>query len=449
LNQRERARIERERRTLAALAELGVTPAEASLFHVVNYGMALQPSSLCGVAAEEYYRFPGVTTELECQAALDACLNKGWLQLIDEPALGRITEDLKAGTFIGPVYGLPEVGGIDFTPVGAALWMKFLQQRSRDTTRIPFAYTDVVHEKTARYFQSHETAVAEIKEASAEDDVVSIDGPTSIGPWRAQWWRRFPEGYRIDIEQRRQWKGHASGVGEECSLHRHPEKSNSQRLKNILDRHNVTFAEWIVLAALNRGPKSFDQKRLRWLVEEANREFGFTVSESVFQDGLEACLKNGWVRVLNQQILDEIRAWLREDPTVLAVPRIARLEPHACCYRPDPHQPDRLIPEPTPDDHIYGEIDFAPSGANLYRMISAEWLGPDWEDHLRVANGYYREEHRYCESEGGFRDIVPEYQARGENVQAVRVVPLGPWCVSWWERFPNGFRLEIEVGSLV
>jgi hypothetical protein len=92
-------------------------------------------------------------------------------------------------------------------------------------------------------------------------------------------------------------------------------------------------------------------------------------------------------------------------------------------------------------------IDFSPHGAALYRMIAAEWLGPDWEDGLRVCNEYYREEHRYCESEEGLRGIVHEHTAKGEVVRASRVAPLGPWRVRWWERFPAGFRLELEIGD--
>jgi hypothetical protein len=124
---------------------------------------------------------------------------------------------------------------------------------------------------------------------------------------------------------------------------------------------------------------------------------------------------------VDQPAADEVRALLRNDPTFLPVPsRVER----------------RL-----------GEIDFTPSGATLYRMIAAEWLGPDWEDDLRVWHDYYREEHRYCEAEEGLRGIVEGYTARGEVVRSSKLVPLGPWCVYWWERIPAGYRLELRIGE--
>jgi hypothetical protein len=47
----------------------------------------------------------------------------------------------------------------------------------------------------------------------------------------------------------------------------------------------------------------------------------------------------------------------------------------------------------------------------------------------------------------GFPRIVQEHMARGEVVRACRVVPIGPWCVAWWETFSAGYRLELELGD--
>jgi hypothetical protein len=83
----------------------------------------------------------------------------------------------------------------------------------------------------------------------------------------------------------------------------------------------------------------------------------------------------------------------------------------------------------------------------LYRTTSAEWLGPDWEDDLVVSRGYYWEEHHYCETDEVFDRIVQEHLAQGDVVRSCRVVPIGPWCVHWWDRFPAGCRLELELGK--
>ena len=42
---------------------------------------------------------------------------------------------------------------------------------------------------------------------------------------------------------------------------------------------------------------------------------------------------------------------------------------------------------------------------------------------------------------------MAEYEAEGWVVRPPRVVPIGPWCVYWWEQFPAGFRMELEISG--
>jgi hypothetical protein len=92
-------------------------------------------------------------------------------------------------------------------------------------------------------------------------------------------------------------------------------------------------------------------------------------------------------------------------------------------------------------------VDFGPIGAALYRSISAEFLGPEWEDLYYVIVPTNREEHLYCEMQEGIHNTLAEYAANGEIVRASRIEPIGPWCVRWWERYDSGFRLEVQVGD--
>ena len=231
-----------ERSLTKVLTELGVTRDEASLFIIINYGMAGDPEDLPRSAAGECYRYGDSVTEESCRAALAACLAKGWLQVIDDAALADIAARLHAGNFIGPINGPPRVGKVDFTAVGAAFWQRICD---RDGRRSPFAYYDVVREKTARYFRSREVAASEAASFWVEyDDVVAVSEPTPTGPWRAQWWRRFSEGYRVDIEQRRQWQGRCClGEREECDFPGNLDRADPVRLRRVLDARNVTLAE--------------------------------------------------------------------------------------------------------------------------------------------------------------------------------------------------------------
>ncbi len=429
------------------MAELNVTPAEATLFHIVGYGTTLLPDELPGYAACDMYSVAGPATEDGCRAALAECLAKGWLQVIDEAILAAITDGLRRDRVLGPLCGFPTDGGVDFTSEGAALWRRF-RDRTRDTPRAnPYAYSTVVHRKTTRFFRTREAAVAE-RELTLEragGETVTVEGPFPTGPWRAQWWRRFPAGYRIDIEERARW--HCSGDEGECCCPPYlPERADSQRLRAVLARRNVAPAEWAVLAALEDGPRSVGGGRLFWWhPESVEREYGTAISREEFLAGVESCRSRGWVRALNRESIAEVRTLLRNDPTALAIPKTAELFHHACHSYIDPSNPGDPVYSPIPAGEGWGEIDFTPAGADLYRVLSAEWLGPDWEDALAVSHGYYREEHRYCEAEEGFAGIVEEYVAKGGVVRSCRVVPIGPWCVHWWERFPSGVRLELEI----
>ncbi|MDB5306186.1 MAG: hypothetical protein JWO38_388 [Gemmataceae bacterium] len=429
---------------------MGITPAEASLFHTIQYRLTLPPSDLPRVASEKFYNYAVPATEEECRAALAACLAKRWLQIVDEAALAEITDDLRKGGVVGPVYGLPSSGEVDFTRTGANLWRLLSDRCSRDSLAIggPFAYPDVVYEKSARYFRTRTAAAEALEKARYEDDVVSVSGPYRTGPRRAQWLRRFPEGYRIDVEQRRLWQGRPDSGGEDHFLDRDPEKADPQRLEHVLDRHNVTLAEWVLLAGMENGPHSLDCTSLPgWLALPVEPKFGRRISEEEYSRGLDACLRYGWLRVMDRQVIGEVHALLRNDPVLLAIPRTAQQRPNGCSYILDPIRPGQLIPLPKPAESRQGEIDISPAGAALYRMISAEWLGPDWEDDLRFSKVYDWEEHHYCESHERFHRIKQEHLANCEIVRACRVIPIGPWCVDWWEQFPGGYRLELELSD--
>jgi hypothetical protein len=409
----------KKRDRAVALAEMGLTPPDFALFNAVHYGSTPSPDSLPAIAAREDYNPDGsVATEGECQIALAACLAKGWVQVIDETALAKIAHELREGRFVGPIYGLPEIGGVDFTRAGADLWRRlcchcFPDWRSPD-------FTDVVHSKTTHYFRTKAAALAAIPK-SDRAYAVTVIGPTAIGPWRVQWWRRFPDGYRVDIEERMQWQGRAGGGGSHCVMSRPGRQADPLRLRHVLDCHNVTLAEWLLLAAMESAwhRSAFDLPRRA--AGPAADLFGVTASEEECRTGLEACLRYRWLRVVDQHAIDEVQALLRDDPVFLPMPR--ELESRE------------------------GEIDFSPSGAVLYRMIAAEWLGADWENTLNVWNDYYREEHRYCEAEDVLQGLVQEYAASGEVVRASKIVPIGPWCVYWWERFSAGYRLELKIGN--
>jgi hypothetical protein len=419
------------------LAELGMTRPESALFTAVYYGSTIPAAQLPRRAVMEDYSEDGTrVTEEACRDALAACFAKGWLRVIDAAALAKIAEELAEGQFLGPIYGLPQVGDVDFTASGAQLFQRrFALCRSADLelhrrlfphsgllTEPPTAYADVVRNKTFKYFKTKAAAFAAMEEARTEYDFVSASGPDPIGPWRVQWWRLFPEGYRIDIDQRRQWQGRGSGGGEDCFMDYSSKKPDSQRLRHILDRHHLKPAHWVLFAAMERNWYMRSMPRLPvWVSESAEKSCGMAVSEEECRAALQGCLHDGWLRVVDGEAVDQVNALLQNEPGSMPVPSVTHCK--------------------------LEHVDFTPRGAVLYRMLAATWLGPNWEDGLHVHKEHYWEEHHYCESVAGFRRIVKEREERGNTVLASRIVPLGPWCINWWDRFPSGYRLELEMGD--
>jgi hypothetical protein len=402
-----------------------LTPAEEALLNRIHFG-SWPASSLPATAAHEWYS-GGRATAADCEAALAECLARGWLQVIDEAALATIINDARAAELIGPLYPLPDLGEVDFTPVGAAIWLS--ECEPRDPRRPPFAYTIVVHEKSSHYFRTKAAALATINEIHKWDGFGSISGPFEIGPWRAPWWRRFLDGYRLDIE----W--HGQGPGGHFHLAPFPQtQAELQRLQHILDCHNVTLAQWLVLATMDTGSVTYTSHFPGIVVDAAGRRFGGLISEEECRTGLQDCLRLGWLtsadldptdptrQTIARETLEriaEVKALLREEPAIMPIALTWELR----------------------------ALHFTPCGAARYRMLGAEWLGAAWEDEIHVALESYREEHRYCETEEGVQAALQDFTRRQEKVQASKVVPIGPWCVHWWERFPRGYRLELQLGD--
>jgi hypothetical protein len=207
-----------------------------------------------------------------------------------------------------------------------------------------------------------------------------------------------------------------------------------QRLQHILDCHNITLAQWLLLAVMDTCLVTYTSRLPGIVADWAGRWFGVTISEEECRTGLQDCLRLGWLssadfeptdpthQTIARETLErigEVKALLREEPAIMPIALTWALR----------------------------SIHFTPSGAALYRTLAAEWLGPAWEDEINVSQQSYREEHHYCETEEGMQAALQKYACRQEKVLASKVVPIGPWCVQWWKRFPRGYRVELQLGD--
>jgi hypothetical protein len=161
-----------------AYAAEGVSVPTGALFGEINYG-SRDPERLShGCESCCYEPVP----EAECRVALEECLRRGWLQLIDQPALARIVNDLRRTGTYGPVGGLPHLGTVDFTAEGAAVWQRAC--RRANPTRLRGWMSRTVRQHLAHYFPSARLARRWCEEELWTEDRV-IAGPTNIGAWGA------------------------------------------------------------------------------------------------------------------------------------------------------------------------------------------------------------------------------------------------------------------------
>jgi hypothetical protein len=340
---------------------------------------------------------------------------------MDEPALRQLEGEILDHQLVGPIYGWPEPGQVDFTLAGADLWQQFSARANADIRRQAFAYVDVVHTKEARYFRTLGAARAAADDIHGWNEGHAVTGPTPIGPWQVEWWRTFPEGYRLDVESQFRWQGRiVDPIG--GSTHPPPVwRTNPDHLKSILDRHNVTVPEWLLLAAMDEGVGTHPTFLPGWVAGRASDTFGLSVSEEDCRGGLNRCVRNGWLRVADMAHVQAVAAVMTDGPALAVLPKGR-----------------------TPHLHT---LDFTPTGAGLYRKIAAEYLGRGWEDDFQVARTFYREEHLYCATEDGIQAALAMYAMQQEDVRATRLQQIGPWCVRWWETNPTGYRLEVEIGE--
>jgi hypothetical protein len=145
------------------------------------------------------------------------------------------------------------------------------------------------------------------------------------------------------------------------------------------------------------------------------------VSRELIVDGLKDCVMHRWICKQTETSVAAVRQLIDANGAILPVPFEGK--------------PGR------------GTFDFSPAGAEVYRMLSAEILGADWENGLFVEVPHYWEAHHYCATENGLKGILERHQPGGHVPRLVRTVEIGRWCVDWWKVFAAGFRFEITFGE--
>jgi hypothetical protein len=179
---------------------LGLTRAGWCVLSCCRYGPYPEAFHLREAQAESEWDRLGPISEREAAAGLRECLEAGWLRRIDEPALRAIRADIESRGLIGPVYGWPQAGDVDFTPRGVECYLTLIDAlREDDDPGQNAFYVDTPTGETV-YCVTLEASRSVIDQHGRDPGVITSSEPVPIGPWCVSWWERFPSGYRIDIE---------------------------------------------------------------------------------------------------------------------------------------------------------------------------------------------------------------------------------------------------------
>lgn len=135
-----------------------------------------------------------------CQEALAACILKEWLTVVSHHTLQEIESFLEEQPAIGPVYGLPEAGDVDFTVVGAQLFQDIDRELFGSLLRQRAYSIAKLEGKQRLYSPTKKGALLGVAEIRQRYNVVSVSDPIPVGAWRIYWWQRYPKGYCIELE---------------------------------------------------------------------------------------------------------------------------------------------------------------------------------------------------------------------------------------------------------
>lgn len=178
-----------------AVAKNSISIEEALILEVLRLSPVPQSAILDKACAYslELPQFAPVNRVVAADA-LKSCFHKRWIWVVTLSSLRDITGMILSSGVIGPIYGLPNVGDIDFTQQGGTLYHDVVAQFYPHAN----GYEQRIECREHRIYSSLTAAATELKECVVSDMSQKV---TRTGPWRRKWWERFSDGILIEVEQ--------------------------------------------------------------------------------------------------------------------------------------------------------------------------------------------------------------------------------------------------------
>jgi hypothetical protein len=134
--------------------------------------------------------------------ALTTMIERGCLQLINKHSIDDIRRDLSQWPIIGPVYGLPECGYIDFTQRGSEIYRNInavMEERDPFSADGRQHFWEVEVRRTENwYFANDADLKYYLVTQTGNFNVISIE---PIAGWKRRWWSDVEGGFRLQLER--------------------------------------------------------------------------------------------------------------------------------------------------------------------------------------------------------------------------------------------------------
>lgn len=325
--------------------------------------------------------------------------------------LTQIKEELARDHLLGPIYGFPEPGQVDFTQLGANVWLEI--DRSEDEV---ISYLDAVEFKTRWTFVSHATMTRHRVRLRKEPHFASMTRPTVADDVRLAWWCPPMRGWSFEVTEKFHWQGRMGLESiTDAFLNWDAEFANVDRaqLRRQCSHHDLEPSDLCVLLRIAQWP--FDVKHVaRSSLILAKSGIGLRMTMDRIVGAIRRCLHNGLIVRLNAEETQRIDLAAKASSTPLFT------------------QESRL-----------DFLDLTDAGARFLVEQGSKILKSAWLDGWVVSR-----DHLYTRNFLDIASVFERYSHYPEKMLKIGPIEeIGPWCVYWWNRFPKGYRLELEVTS--
>lgn len=390
-------------------------------------------------------------TEEECRRAIERCLELHLMQVSNDETLLRMFELVRKTTQIGPIYGFPRSGYLDRTEAGITICSRISRglfernERKGMASEYGPVYTTVVRQQTAHYIAQRPAVDVFVSSLDLVGETITAIGIEECGPWKRKWWEPVHDGFKVVVETSnppnalfQYWRASNSAIALE-RVEKVGESScrkielNVTALMDQLNRIGMTPSEWCIVRHL--GDMGFcDLSFAAHLAAQESTTGGFRVcTYDECADALHSCVRKGWI-------------WNHDDSAC------GRINRHLSSF--GPVKLLQKIPSPN-----MGQFTLSLEGSDLFQSVYAAAYGDTSTfDAWEVGEDVFPQgtrcayekiiERENLEYYGTTKYGVSSYDGYDDAEWTVLrqsdPVPIGPWCVYWWNQFESGWKVEIE-----